>query len=151
MRLTIYRKMIAGFLLIIVAMIVLDAYLLYKLRRVTDSVHTTLEINVASVFRARDLRRYLDEQEGHAQKFLVSRDSAYFSLFAESTRNLTNGMDSLGFVPGGSVPGGIMQRFHAVNDAVVQLLSPLARSLPGAPAAEGNLVALSDSIEVMRR
>lgn len=151
MRTTIYRKMIAGFFLIIVAMIVLDAYLLYELRRVTDSVHTTLGINVASVERARDLRRLLDEQEGSAQKFLVLRDSAYFSLFTEAARNLASGLDSLGLVLGGSVPQGVMERFRAINGSVVAALSVSARYLPGLPAAGGSLVAVSDSIEVMRR
>lgn len=151
MRTTIYRKMIAGFFLIIVAMIVLDAYLLNELRRVTDSVHTTLGINVASVVRARDLRRLLDEQEGSAQKFLVSRDSTYFSLFTEAARNLANGLDSLGLVLGSSVPPGVMERFRAINDSVVAALSVPARSFPGVPAFNRSPVEVSDSIEVMRR
>ncbi len=151
MRPTIYSKMIAGFFLIIVAMIVLDAYLLYELRRVTDSVHTTLGINVASVERARELRGFLADQEGSAQKFLVSRDSAYFSLFTEATRNLTNGMDSLGLVLGSSAPSGIIRRFHAINGAVFLALSESDGSLPGEPASDRSLLAVSDSIESMRR
>lgn len=151
MRPTIYSKMIAGFFLIIVAMIVLDAYLLYELQRVTDSVHTTLGINVASVERARELRGFLADQEGSAQKFLVSRDSAYFSLFTEATRNLTNGMDSLGLVLGSSAPGGIIRRFHAINGAVFQALSESDGSLPRGPASDRSLLAVSDSIESMRR
>ncbi len=151
MRPTIYRKMLAGFLLIIVAMIVLDAYLLYELRRVTDSVHTTLGINVASVERARGLRGFLDEQERSAQKFLISRDSTYFSLFTEATRNLTNGMDSLGPVLGDAARSGVMRRFQGINTGLLRELSASDRSLPGAPASDGSLLAVSDSIEVMRR
>ncbi len=151
MRATIYRKMIAGFFLIIVAMIVLDAYLLYELQRVTDSVHTTLGINVVSVERARDLRRFLDEQERSAQKFLVSRDSTYFSLFTEATRNLTSGTDSLALVLDGSTQGGILQRFHTINRGLFQALSPPDRALPGTPASGASLLAISDSIEIMRR
>lgn len=151
MRPTIYRKMIAGFLLIIVAMIVLDAYLLYELRRVTDSVHTTLGINVASVERARDLRRFLDDQERSAQKFIVSRDSTYFSLFTEATRNLSNGMDSLRLLPGGPVQDGMIQRVHEINNMLFQDLAASDHLLPGAPASNESILAVSDSIEVMRR
>jgi signal transduction histidine kinase len=151
MRPTIYRKMLLGFFLIIVAMIVLDAYLLYELRQVTDSVRTTLGINVASVERARELRGFLDEQERSAQKFLISRDSAYFALFTEATRRLTDGTDSLALVPGDAIQSGILERFHAVNETVFQELSASHRSLPGALVSEGALLGVSDSIEVMRQ
>jgi len=151
MRPTIYRKMLLGFFLIIVAMIVLDAYLLYELRQVTDSVRTTLGINVASVERARELRGFLDEQERSAQKFLISRDSAYFALFTEATRRLTDGTDSLALVPGDAIQSGILERFHTVNETVFQELSASHRSLPGAPVSGGAMLGVSDSIEVMRQ
>jgi signal transduction histidine kinase len=151
MRPTIYRKMIAGFFLIIVAMIVLDAYLLYELRHVRDSVHTTLGINVASVERARELRGFLDDQERSAQKFLISRDSTYFVLFTEATRRLTGGTDSLAFVLGDAAQSGIMQRVNGINEALFETLSESDRSLLRAPARDLTLLAVSDSIEVMRR
>jgi signal transduction histidine kinase len=151
MRPTIYRKMIAAFLLIIVAMIVLATYLLYELQHTTNSIHTTLGINVASVEHARELRGLLDDQERSAQKFLVSRDSAYFTLFTETTRRLTSGMDSLSSVLGEAAQGGFIQRFHLINEGLYQGLSEEDKSLLGAESPAGNLVAVSDSIEVMRR
>jgi signal transduction histidine kinase len=151
MRPTIYSKMIAGFLLIIVAMIVLAVYLLYELQHTTSSIHTTLGINVASVERARELRGLLVEQERAAQKFLVSRDSAYFALFTEATRRLTSGMDSLSLVLGNAAEGGFLQRFHLINEGLYRGLSGVNRSVLGTEAPAGNLLAVSDSIEVMRR
>ncbi|MEK9137213.1 MAG: hypothetical protein AAB393_08825, partial [Bacteroidota bacterium] len=95
MRLTIYKKMMVGFLAIILIMIGVNGYMVYELNAVSNAAHTSLSSDVFSINLAKQLRTRLYDEERDAQKYLIARDNAYFALFAEGSARFTDDLDSL--------------------------------------------------------
>ena len=95
MKLTIYKKMMLGFGTIIVIMIIASTYILLKLNDVSNSAETTLTANVKSVDLAKLLQDILHEEDVDAQKYLISHDETYFSLFIASSRRFDSNLDLL--------------------------------------------------------
>jgi len=94
-KLTIYKKMMLGFGAIIVIMIIASTYILLKLNDVSNSAETTLTANVKAVDLAKQLQDILHEENVDAQKYLISRDETYFSLFIASSRRFDSYLDLL--------------------------------------------------------
>ncbi len=95
MKLTIYKKIILGFGAIIVIMIISSTYILLKLNDVSHSAETTLTANVKAVDLAKQLQDVLHEENVDAQKYLISRDETYFSLFIASSHRFDSYLDLL--------------------------------------------------------
>jgi signal transduction histidine kinase len=94
-KLTIYKKMMLGFGAIIVIMIIASTYILLKLNDVSNSAETTLTANVKAVDLAKQLQDVLHEENVDAQKYLISHDETYFSLFIASSRRFDSYLDLL--------------------------------------------------------
>jgi two-component system sensor histidine kinase GlrK len=95
MRLTVYRKMVLGFGLIILIMILVTAAIMLEFHAYTSSVRTILSTDVRALERAQTLRGSLEAAERHARKYLATGDSLYLSLFIESAIAFSRGSDSL--------------------------------------------------------
>ncbi|MDH3574392.1 MAG: ATP-binding protein [Desulfobacteraceae bacterium] len=95
MKLTIYKKMMLGFGAIIVIMIIASTYILLKLNDVSNSAETTLTTNVKAVDLAKQLQDILHDENVDAQKYLISHDETYFSLFIASSRRFDSYLDLL--------------------------------------------------------
>lgn len=80
----IYNKILLGFGVIILLMILSNAYVLLELNDVSKTANTTLTTDVRAIDAAKQLQDLLDDQEGYAQKFLIAHDPAYYSLFVDS-------------------------------------------------------------------
>jgi two-component system, NtrC family, sensor histidine kinase GlrK len=150
MRLTIYRKMMGGFVLIIIAMIALNASLLYELRRVTSSLRVALGTNVLSVDRAKGLYALLNDQERHAQQFLVSRDTTYYLLFTDAARRFAGGTDSLVSLVTGTEQSAVLSRLNAINNWVFSALTASESGTLLRLNAEGAITVVGDSVQAMR-
>lgn len=96
---TIYWKMMLGFLIIIVLMGAVDAYILLELNKVSETTKSTLTRDVHSVDLSKQLRATLFDEERYAQKYLVSSDTTYYALFLDQSRVFQQLMDSLGRQP----------------------------------------------------
>ncbi len=95
MRLTIYKKMMLGFLTIIAIMICVNAYMVYELNLVSNAAHTTLSSDVLSINLAKGIRTRLYEEEQDAGKYLIAHDNTYFAMFSDGSSRLTEELDSL--------------------------------------------------------
>lgn len=95
MRLTIYKKMMIGFLAVILLLSGLSVYMLYELDAVSNAAQTTLTSDVLSIDLAKQLRVPLYEEERFAEKYLATHDNAYFAAFSEENTRFNNDMDSL--------------------------------------------------------
>ena len=144
MRLTIYRKMMLGFALIIAVMVALNTYTLSVLHSVTASVEQTLSINVRSIDLARSLRLQLDDEEQLAAKLLVSGDRAYATLLLESSSLFNSRLDSLVRVS----PPHLGPLLAGVRSSHVEFYRLSGR--PGGAGSDAWREALSDSVAAMR-
>ncbi len=95
MKLTIYKKMMLGFGAIIVIMIIASAYILFELSVVSNSAKMTLTGNVEAVDFAKQLQEILHDEAEDIQKYIISRDETYFSLFFSSSRRFDHYLDLL--------------------------------------------------------
>jgi len=84
-----------GFGAIIVIMIIASTYILLKLNDVSNSAETTLTTNVRAVDLAKQLQDILHDENVDAQKYLISHDETYFSLFIASSRRFDSYLDLL--------------------------------------------------------
>ncbi len=95
MRLTIYKKMMLGFGSIIIIMVLASIYMLAELNDVSNITKTVLTSNVQSVDLAKELQTMLYSEDAYAQKYLITRDDTYFSLFLETSQQVNLCLDSL--------------------------------------------------------
>jgi signal transduction histidine kinase len=95
MKMTIYKKMMLGFSTIIVIMALASTYILIELHTVTNSAKTTLSSNVKSLDHAKRLKTMLYDEEGYAQKYLISGDRTYFDLLSEQSKQFDEGISAL--------------------------------------------------------
>mgnify|MGYP001036807703 CR=1 FL=1 len=95
MKLTIYRKMMLGFGAVIVIMIITSAFILFELYTVSNEAKITLTSDVRIVDLAKQLDAILQDENGYAQKYLISRDETYFSIFVASSQRFDQYLNSL--------------------------------------------------------
>ncbi|MEO8167337.1 MAG: ATP-binding protein [bacterium] len=95
MRFTIYKKLLLGFTIIILLMMVANAYVLWQLDSVTKTTSLTFRNDVRSINLVKQMQTILYDEERYAQKFFISRDTAYLALYAEQEAIFSRYADSL--------------------------------------------------------
>ncbi len=95
MKLTIYRKMIIGFGLVILIMIGANVYTLFELDSVSRAARASLASDVQSIDLTKELRASLYEEERNTQKYLITRDKVYYDLFEKAATQFQEDLDSL--------------------------------------------------------
>ena len=99
MKLSIYKKMIIGDGIIILLMMIVNAYQLIELNNVSEAAKTTLTSDVQAIDLAKQLQSILFEEESNGQKYLYTRDDTYFALFMDDTSRFDQCMDTLSLMP----------------------------------------------------
>lgn len=119
MKLTIYKKMMLGFGTIIIIMIIASTYILLKLNDVSKSAETTLTANVKAVDLAKQLQDILHEENVDAQKYLISRDETYFSLFIASSRRFDTYLNLLLHSQSDEALRSLIKNMHRTHETFV--------------------------------
>lgn len=133
MRLTIYKKMIMGFLAIIVIMMGMNGYMVYELDLVASAAHTTLSSDVLSINLAKGLYATLIEEEQDARKYCGVKDNMYFGLFSEGSTEFSRELDSLMGLQTSTQRYDVLQLVRSKHDAFASALTThqaLAASSP---------------------
>ncbi len=120
---TIYWKMMLGFIVVILLMGGVDVYILLELNKVSHTTRSTLTRDVSSVDLSKQLRATLFDEERYAQKYLVSGDNTYFTLFLDQSRLFGQLMDSLAHQPADASMRKLVQdaeRRHNWHFALIQ-------------------------------
>ncbi|MEW6509722.1 MAG: ATP-binding protein [Bacteroidota bacterium] len=100
MKLTIYRKVMIGFGVIILLMFVASAFGLLELSHISETTRSVLTVDVQAIDLAKQMRTILYEEERYAQKYLISQDTTYHVIFADNNRIFNRFLDSLaGMLP----------------------------------------------------
>jgi signal transduction histidine kinase len=94
-KLTIHGKVIIGFAVVICTMIAGHLYMLFEFQALSNEAQTTLNMDVKAVDLAKRLRALLSDEEGHARKYLISRDPVYYDLFQDASREFQQLLGSL--------------------------------------------------------
>lgn len=95
MKLSIYIKLIMGFAAIIAIMILSSAYVLFELNAVANGAKNILSSNVRTQELARQLYPAVQNETEYAEKYLISNDEAYFSLFVETKKEVGKNINLL--------------------------------------------------------
>ncbi len=88
MKLTVYKKMMLGFGVIILIMIISSTYVLFELKSVSDSAKHIITANVRTQELARQLQSTIQDESGYLEKYLISNDETYYSLFIETGKQV---------------------------------------------------------------
>ena len=95
MKLTIHRKMVIGFAVVICIMIGAHAYMLSQLHSLSQAAQAALTFEVQAIDIAKRMQTLLYDEDSHARKYLVTRDQAYYDLFLETSREFQKLLASL--------------------------------------------------------
>ena len=98
MKLTIYRKLMIGFGLVIFFMAIATAYVLLQLHRVTGTSRTALTVDVQAIDLEKELRNILYEEERYSDRFFMAGDTAYRNIFMDYNRLFVRHVDSLSVI-----------------------------------------------------
>jgi len=94
-KLTIYRKLMIGFGIVIFLMLIANAYVLLQLHRVTGTSHTALTIDVQAIDLEKEMRTILYEEERYADRYFMAKDTVYRNVFLDNNRLFVRYLDSL--------------------------------------------------------
>lgn len=94
MKLTLYRKMMIGFGVIIILMAITNAYIVTELYSVSNTTRS-MTLDGASIDILKELGSILDDEEGYAQKYMISHDPEYATLFSEASQTFSRTLDTL--------------------------------------------------------
>jgi len=108
----IFNKILLGFGVIILVMIFSNGYMLYELNEVSKTANNTLTTDVRAINFIDDLMDLLDDQERYAQKYFISRDSAYYDLFIQGKNRFSLSMDSLAVLQSNSPATDVINRIQ---------------------------------------
>ncbi len=137
MKLTIYRKLVLGFTIVIGIVIAAQAYMLYELHALSEEAQTTLTLEVQSLDISKRLRTLLDDEESYARKYLITGDPVYFKLFKDSSSEFQRLLSSLVTTEAkrGEILHQVAQRHHSfalslpvIDSENKKLLGPLQAS-----------------------
>ncbi|HUI11813.1 MAG TPA: ATP-binding protein [Bacteroidota bacterium] len=95
MKLTIYRKLMIGFGLVIFLMAIATAYVVLQLHRVTGTSRTALTVDVQAIDLEKEMRNILYEEERYADRFFLAGDTSYRNIFMDYNRQFVRDVDSL--------------------------------------------------------
>lgn len=140
-----------AFMVIILMMGAVDAYILLALKRVSDTTKSTVTRDVHAVDLAKQLRTTLSDEEGYAEKYLVSGDTTYHVLFLDRSHLFQQLMDSLARQAVDSAVQRLMldaERRHSWHFALIQEAhaSPAVRS---ASLRAGRGQARTDTLDLL--
>ena len=148
---TIYWKMMLGFIVVILLMGAVDAYILLELNKVSDTTKNTLTRDVRSMDLSKQLRTTLFDEERYAQKYLVSGDTTYFALFLDQSRLFQQLMDSLGHQPADGTMRKLVveaERRHNWHFALIQEVH-MAHAFPPAALRAHQAQARTDTLDLL--
>ncbi|HMK37850.1 MAG TPA: HAMP domain-containing protein, partial [Bacteroidota bacterium] len=95
MKLTIYRKLMIGFGIVIFLMLIATAYVILQLHRVTGASRTALTIDVQAIDLEKEMRTILYEEERYADRYFMAKDTVYRNVFLDNNRLFVRYLDSL--------------------------------------------------------
>ena len=95
MKLTIYRKLMIGFGIVIFLMLIATAYVLFELHRVTGTSRTALTVDVQAIDLEKEMRTILYDEERFADRYFMAQDTVYRSVFLEKNKLFVRDLDSL--------------------------------------------------------
>jgi two-component system sensor histidine kinase GlrK len=94
-RLPIFWKMMIGFGVIILVLILASTYILLDLEAVSQTARNTLGSDVLALTIANKANEQLGYARSHGEKFLILRDSTYYGLFEDVMAEISAATDSL--------------------------------------------------------
>lgn len=95
MKLSIYIKMMMGYVIIIAIMILVNIYTLSSLESISETTHVALDSDVHTIDIAKRMQTLVDEQDRNLRKFLITRDQTYHGLFVDLRTRYIGLVDTL--------------------------------------------------------
>jgi CHASE3 domain sensor protein len=124
MKLSINKKIMIGFGLIIILMIIANVYVLYQLIFISDTAKITLTSEVRAIDITKRLQSLLYGEERNAQKYWIANDKTYYVLFAEGTRSIDESLDSLSVTQSDNTGKMLIGKIRRIHNWYVSQVTP---------------------------
>ncbi len=95
MKLTLYKKMLIGFAVVIFLTVGASVYVIFELRSVTSGTKSSFSYDLRAVDLTRQMKALLYEEEPYAQKAAVLEDKEYYKVFEQQSALFKRFADSL--------------------------------------------------------
>lgn len=141
MKLPLYWKMVLGFGVIVVAMVIAHGFMLVNLDDLYTTVTTTVASDVGAISAAQKLHPLLDDEERYARKYLAVGDPMYERLRTTAHQRSRAGMDSLERRINSKAERALVADFRRAHESLT--VSPNGRLRPGTAAR------IADTMEVL--
>lgn len=146
----IYRKLLVSFAGIIVLMILANAYVLLQLNAVTQTTSATFRSDVRSINLAKQLQAILFDEERAAEKFLIARDTLYYTIYKDQADIFDLHTDSLYSTSPNPQEVGMIYRLRNAHRWLRIKMQNEARRHPGRMPEEAELSAdRQDTVEAL--
>jgi len=140
--------MVYGFAVIITVMLLANAYIIYQFRTVSEGIKITFFSHVKFIDLAKKLQVILDDENIHAQKYLISGDETYFNMFSESTEMYDKMMRSLQNMETDEIQRSLIKKIRITHDSIIDQIKE-GEDVKGIKEALN--VTLIDYYEIMKR
>jgi len=140
--------MMYGFAVIITVMMLANAYMIYQFRTVSEGIKITFSSHVKFIDLAKKLQIILDDENVYAQKYLISSDKAYFTMFSESTEMYDKMMHSLQNMETDEIQRSLIKKIRITHDSIIDQIKE-GEDVKGIKEALN--VKLIDYYEIMKR
>ena len=92
---TIFKRLVTGFLLILVVVIALGAYAALKFRELNQIIHSISSVDSETIRITDHLRESLFTQRKFEKKYVVSEDKDFFRQFLETEKSIQKELEQL--------------------------------------------------------
>ncbi len=137
MKLTIHRKILIGFAIVIGIMIAGHAYMLFELYALSNEAQTTLSMEVKALDIAKRMRVLLDDEESHARKYFITRDRVYYDLFQEASLEFQKLMASL--IRTDAAEGNVLHKMTETHQRLSRSLPEPGKLATGGPRSKNEI------------
>lgn len=145
MKLPLAWKLVLGFGVIVVAIVILHGLLLARLDNYYAAATLTIARDISAIHTANQLHALLDDEEQYSRLLLVVREERYTLLHSEAHRMSRRQSDSLALFLYAEEPRALLASFRRSHEA---LAAAITSSQPVSPIASRTV---TDSMAVLHR
>jgi signal transduction histidine kinase len=134
-------KLTSGFGLIILALVAINGFVVYRLHEVRSTLRSMIAVDVRLIDLARSLGTSLAEEEQAAQKYLVTHDSLYASILRDQANRTAEYLDTIVSLPGDRFTRATLRRIRRGHEGLVSAVTDPAKRTPTEEAVGDSMAA----------
>ncbi|OLN22409.1 hypothetical protein BTO30_09675 [Domibacillus antri] len=122
MKITVQKKLLGGFLIVLVFLGIVGGMGSYELTNVNESYEELLEDRVTKLAAAKDMKQEMTNQALHVRGFVISNDEEYITKYEESVQEFEKMLQALKTTTYSEKGKDIVQRIENINNEYQKII-----------------------------